>query len=489
MRMWGDYNLGMMGKMRLVSVVWAAFAFCLAVGTDVLMGDAGAFEKGVVIPSVACSGGDGQSFALYVPVAYQADKAWPVLFAFDPAARGRMPVELFSKAAERYGYIVIGSNNSRNGPREPVIKAMNAVWQEANRLFTIDKRRVYVTGFSGGSRVSTFFYNVTRNNVAGIIACGAGLSQTVTPERVRPSLYYGLVGTADFNYREMHHLDGQLDKAGVTHRIKVFEGTHLWPPEDLCLQAIQWMEVQAVKQKLKTVDKEFLQEIFTEDLQRARRLEGEGKIVMAVSAYEDILELFPDRAKGTGIPEALAKLRGTKDYQAFPKLEEKRKERELNIAHDFYQVLSLIHHGEPAQLRLTKLLPALKLERLKKAAQSKDIYERGLGIRQLYNLADQTRTEAGKFHQQGNYLKAILSYEIALEVEGKSPFRPYDLYNLACAHARAGHKKKALKNVELAVEAGFNRLETINSDPDLNSIRNEPGFVKIVARIKQDQVH
>jgi hypothetical protein len=41
---------------------------------------------------------------------------------------------LFSEAAERLGYVVVGSNNSRNGPWEPATEAMGTFC--ANRLFS-----------------------------------------------------------------------------------------------------------------------------------------------------------------------------------------------------------------------------------------------------------------------------------------------------------------------------------------------------------------
>ena len=75
------------------------------------------------IDKVVCAGDQAQSYALYVPAGYSADREWPVLFAFDPGARGRVPVERFREAAERYGFIVAGSNNSRNGPMTVSIDA------------------------------------------------------------------------------------------------------------------------------------------------------------------------------------------------------------------------------------------------------------------------------------------------------------------------------------------------------------------------------
>ena len=70
---------------------------------------------GAILDDVKCEADPSQSYALYVPSNYTPDRAWPVIFAFDPGARGHVPVERYQAAAETYGYIVAGSNNSRNG--------------------------------------------------------------------------------------------------------------------------------------------------------------------------------------------------------------------------------------------------------------------------------------------------------------------------------------------------------------------------------------
>ena len=56
---------------------------------------------GTVLPSIVCLDDPAQSYALYVPSTYSPDKAWPVIFAFDPGARGTMPVTRYQQAAER----------------------------------------------------------------------------------------------------------------------------------------------------------------------------------------------------------------------------------------------------------------------------------------------------------------------------------------------------------------------------------------------------
>src|ERR1700757_2305239 len=71
-------------------------------------------HPGEVIASVPCKDFPGQSYALYLPAAYTPQKSWPIVYAFDPGAQGDAPVRLYREVAEKYGYILAGSNNSQN---------------------------------------------------------------------------------------------------------------------------------------------------------------------------------------------------------------------------------------------------------------------------------------------------------------------------------------------------------------------------------------
>src|SRR3954463_3577923 len=83
---------------------------------------------GKISDDVKCLAEPSQSYALYLPSNYTPERPWPVILAFDPGARGRVPVERYQVAAETYGYIVAGSNQSRNGSwaaSEAAIKAVS----------------------------------------------------------------------------------------------------------------------------------------------------------------------------------------------------------------------------------------------------------------------------------------------------------------------------------------------------------------------------
>ena len=109
------------GIFALLSVVILGFAPLGAVHAS-----DGPLAKGVVIPRVACIDHPEQSYALYLPSNYSPESKWPIVYIFDPGARGNMPVMLAKEAAEKFGYILMGSNNSRNGEPKPELDAMIA---------------------------------------------------------------------------------------------------------------------------------------------------------------------------------------------------------------------------------------------------------------------------------------------------------------------------------------------------------------------------
>ncbi|RPJ79985.1 MAG: hypothetical protein EHM13_12780, partial [Acidobacteria bacterium] len=130
------------------------------------------FPRGTPIERVACLKQPTQTYALYLPSTYSPDTPHPILYCFDPGARGRVPVELFREPAERLGYIVVGSNNSRNGPWGPIEEAIQAVWEDTHARFALDPRRFYTTGMSGGGGPA---WTLASSGAAGTIICASVL--------------------------------------------------------------------------------------------------------------------------------------------------------------------------------------------------------------------------------------------------------------------------------------------------------------------------
>ena len=136
---------------------------------------------------------------------------------FHPGGRGRAIVETYQAAAEQYGYIVAGSNNSRNGPWAVSIAAVRAMSGDLASRFSIDAARVYLTGHSGGARVA-MEVAMTSGSIAGVIASSAGFADS-RPRASVPFAVFGTAGTEDFNYIEMRLLDRKLTHAASSCRV------------------------------------------------------------------------------------------------------------------------------------------------------------------------------------------------------------------------------------------------------------------------------
>src|SRR5262249_39350296 len=110
----------------------------------------------------------------------------------------------------------------------------------------VDRRRLYVTGMSGGSRVAASVALSCGDCVAGGIANAAGFPPGAAPPHPMEFAYFAALGNTDFNYPEFVRLRRQLDKEEARYRVRVFEGPHGWAPTEVWLEALNWMDIQAM---------------------------------------------------------------------------------------------------------------------------------------------------------------------------------------------------------------------------------------------------
>lgn len=201
-----------------------------------------AFPPGQVSDPLVSLQDPAQSYAVYLPLGYATGRRWPILYCFDPGGRGAVPVALFREAAEKYGWILAASNNSRNGPWTDIYEAAWAVWTDTHARLRIDDSRVYAAGFSGGARVACGLARMLNIRPAGVIGCGGGLPEWLSPADLAGIPWFGTVGRKDFNFQEMKDLERDLLRLGGPCLLRVFTGTHSWPPAELAMAAVAWLE-------------------------------------------------------------------------------------------------------------------------------------------------------------------------------------------------------------------------------------------------------
>jgi predicted esterase len=248
-------------------------------------------QPGVILPAVPSSAHPEQTYALYLPSTYSPDHLWPIVYAFDPGARGIVPVELMRAAAEKYGYVVVGSNNSRNGPWKPEAEAVKAVWEDTHARLAIDDRRVTFAGFSGGARVAARAA-LNCKCAQGLYLNGAGYPPETSPSRSARFDVFVTAGLDDFNYGELVNLDAQLDSLQFAHFLRRFDGPHSWAPSEVASEALAWFELQAMKENRRPLDSGFIAAELAQARERAEKLEQSGAVFFALQNFRQVGAAF-----------------------------------------------------------------------------------------------------------------------------------------------------------------------------------------------------
>ena len=491
---------------------------------------------GQIVEKVVCAADSTQSYALYLPSSYSQNKRWPVLYAFDPGARGTAPVERFKDAAEKYGYIVAGSNNSRNGPWGPTLAAIRAMWEDTHARFSIEDNRVYVTGFSGGSRVACQIGYMLKGGVAGVIACGAGFPPDITPSNSTPFVLFGVAGVEDFNYPELKRLETSLDAAGIANRFATFEGGHSWPPSDVCVKAIEWMDLQAMKSGKRERSDAIVDALLKENGDNAHADEAAGRLYQAYLAYSAAARDFKGLRDAAEFEKKAASLRESKAVKQAIKQELEQESEQRTRVRELFRLRAALRDrrvtlaladreetprepggmgsggmgsgagsgamgsgamgaaplpqslerptvgddGDPRQFAMADLKRALA--DLKKRSEAKAVTpQRALARRVLneFTIGSYELSSALIRSKRYDLAAANLAIDAAL-----TPGNVRVQYNLACAYALAGDKKKAIDALKKAVYAGFDRVGELDGNRDLDSLREERAFKEIVDQLK-----
>jgi predicted esterase len=441
--------------------------------------------RGQIVERIEALNDSSQSYALYLPSRYTPNRKWPVLYAFDPGARGRVPVERFKDAAEKYGWIVIGSNNSRNGPWELAVNAWNAMQIDTHQRFAIDDQRMYATGFSGGARAAVRVA-IGCKCLAGVIANGAGFPIDLAPSPTMHFDYFGAVGVDDFNYPELKSLEEPLTKAGISHHIQAFDGRHEWPPVSVATAAVEWMELQAMKNGKRPHDVGFINAAWQQRVSDGRTLEESKKYYEAYQLYLDLAASFKGLRDVAEIEAKKSQLGDSREVKAALREEQVQIKNQRDLESRVNSLMAGRSGGDRVNLTegefdSNNLLPKILNDLRKQSKAAEDSTQRRVARRVLDGLfVGLFEQGIGFLQTEKKYSEAISRFKMATEI---NPDRPGAFFYLAWAYAANRDKKKSLQFLNTAVEKGFSDAAMITATKAFDSIRSDPEYQQIMAKL------
>jgi hypothetical protein len=435
-------------------------------------------ERGEVLDTIICTGNESYSYALYLPTNYNDSLKWPIIFILEPAARGALATNIFKMAAEKYGYIIACSNDSRNGPFLRNYDIVEIFTNDVYSRFNIDDTRIYFSGFSGGSR-GALSVAVLNSSVAGVIGCGAALSTNTAlhPNKSHDLVYMGLVGNKDMNYLEMLDMEEYMTSIGLPNSLLIFKDGHRWPPPETMLEAIEWIELEAMKKGLQPNDSEFIEMLYDKQKEQTVTLLDSGELVSAMHWYKNRIRSFASVTDITEIEKNMMLLEQSKSY----KKELKSTVKSIKLENDYrssYRMRAMqlvLLNPVPDSLHQWWSLNIKKLRRM----ELKESMSTKLMAARLINMVSAMSIEWSQDQiNKEKYYSALELIKLGVEL---NPDSYYYYFKLAIIEVLNKNNEGAYLALEKAVENGLDKKWLRSSDFD--EIRDTDRFKKLSTKL------
>ena len=427
-------------------------------------------SRSVILPKINCKADSSVSYALYIPGAYSPEKAFPVIFFFDSHASGALPLEKYKELAEKYGYILAGSNNSKNGMQweqnRPQIQAfMNDVKERLNA----DSKRIYTWGFSGGSRVASSVA-IFDGGINCVVGMGAGLPSVHDPIKNHFD-YLGFAGNEDFNMGEMVALNTSMENAPLRHQVIIFNGKHEWAPAPVAEDAFIWLEMNAMKGELIPKNDSLLK-YFT-----LKSEKEEAGFIRNKQCYDEQILLkkminYLDGLSDTAPLKAkLESLSASEELKKVLDKKEKLAKEEMALQQSYRNNFTLKTVAWWTS-DIKNLTAKTKSSDKETAVMNKRVLAY-LSLAAYMNVS--SALEAGQLGFAEIFLKI---YEMV------DPENSEHAYLFADVYARGGNNSKALLCLQKSVKLGFNDVLRMEGDTSLAVLKNTPEYRNLLNEMR-----
>lgn len=431
-----------------------------------------AFEKGKIVEKVVCNLDKATNYALYLPSTYDTTKNYPLIVAFDSHGDGLIPVKLFKEQAEKYGYIVVGSNNSKNGlsweNNDAIFKSMIT---DIKERFKINESRIYTAGFSGGSRVASSIA-IFEGGIAGVIGFSAGFPNLNQPIN-NTFDFLGVVGSSDFNYNEMNQLEEDLKTTNLKHYLIVFNGKHEWPSADIMPDVFYWLEFCAYRNKLAEVNPRVISEfekICESEIELFKSKNdkfSEFKMYLKMICY---LDKISETQKYIVKKDELEK---SASVQNELRLIEAETKKEQSLQQFYLDAMSKNDikwwEKEVSKIKNNILQNSNKRESF--------LYQRVLSY---LSICAYSFSSSALQSQQLDQAQRLISIYILVDPENTDPH-----YFQAELSAMKNDTVTVFKSLEKAIDLGFNDLNKLQGDMNFTKFQSMPEWVNLMNKIKK----
>jgi hypothetical protein len=338
---------------------------------------------------------------------------------------------------------------------------------------------------SGGARAAVSIALSCKDCVAGVIANAAGFPFGAEPTRDMKFAYYAAVGNADFNYGEFVDLRRKLDTAGTRYRIRVFDGQHGWAPPEVWIEALNWMDMQAMSAGSLPHDPKRIQQTFGGTLSNAREFQSQNHPLAALREYQSLVRDFrglADVSDLSTVEISLPELTKSKAVKAAEKEEASALDQQAQMTASLSAHMQTIGGGNRDQVDVADLKGSIAdlKKRSDDSGNSTDL--KALVVRRALGQLVVEAYESGQRNlEEKNYRAAAAYFDLAAAGSANPAWAHYQR---ARAYAMLADRKKMLAELKLSLAGGFHETSALEA-AEFQAFQGQPGFQALAAAWKE----
>ena len=474
--------------MRSLRIVHAAVAALLVTAAAPARATGQAVDsafKGSVLGRLVARRDTDFRYAAYIPRGYTGDHPVPLLIVLDPLGRAEYTTQLVAPAAERLGWVVMSSYDSRGGAAAaPNQRAVNLMLSDAFAAFRIDTSRIYLAGLAGTARETWVFAYGAGGHVAGIMSVNASMPGDTAWRRKyggKPPFDVAMIaGDRGFNYDEVVGTADSLGALGAPIRTDVFAGGLEWPSGSLLAQAMGWLDARAMARAMRPVDSLLVDSLFAVDSARATAAADSGRTGESADRWHNVATAWQGLHDLSFARARAAALEST------PAVRRWRVERDsLRTAASAVQtrmngVLSALRK-RPGVPDLRELVTDLNIVQLQQwAADQADSLRAMWADRRLDALYVQvSESEPEAYIGVGEAARALAMLSVAEMIR---PRAPAICNERARAYALRGDAESTMDELRCALEGKVITIDQILNDPRYRFLRSLDTFGDLIKR-------
>ncbi len=399
------------------------------------------------------------SYSVYFPKNYNEKEKYPAIIFLDPHGHGKFPLEKYESLADKFRFLLIGSNDSKNGMNiEQCIKFAGDLLNETSTNLPGFKHQISLAGFSGGAKVAL----VAANTISGFnsgIYCGAAFPAGSIQINI-PLL--AIAGRHDMNYTEVRNFNQSIDKSSMSHALVEWNGKHEWPDTSIFEHAFYWNLFTSMRNKI--IDK-------NDSIIGAYKKKMEGAIIHEKNVLERALFIQEEI-------EMLKEIYPINDYQNklisilnSTQFKQAKKNQELILAYEDQQKMEFANAFENREI----LWWNNQIQKLNED-KNNESNQRLLGYISLAAWSYSSKSVA--INNAAFALKALQIYKLA------DPENPEQAFITACLYSKNGKQDSAIYFLKEAVTLGFDDRSKIENEKDLFPLHGRGDFLEVIGKMR-----